>query len=69
MAIVSWRTPGTSGNWGDPVNWTGLFGLFYPGELFQLSPFFTDNVTIGDNLGRQRLHRHLQCPEYDHRFP
>ena len=49
MATVSWSDPGTSGNWVDPANWTGLLGLFYPGELFLLSPLFTDNVTIEAN--------------------
>ena len=52
MPTVNWTTPGISGNWGDAANWTGLLGIFYPGQLFQLLPsfpFLKDNVTIGAN--------------------
>jgi hypothetical protein len=49
MATVRWSNPGISGDWGDAANWTGLLGIFYPGELFAVSPLFTDNVTIEAN--------------------
>ena len=52
MPTVNWTTPGISGNWDDAANWTGLLGIFYPGQLFQLLPsfpFLKDKVTIGAN--------------------
>ena len=52
MPTVNWTSPGISGNWDDAADWTGLLGIFYPGQLFQLLPsfpFLKDNVTIGAN--------------------
>ena len=43
MPNVDWTDPGTTGNWSDTANWTGLVGEIYPGQIGA----FGDVVTIG----------------------
>ena len=47
MPNVSWRVPGTSGNWNSATNWTGLVGESFPGQVGSAG----DIVTIGGTNG------------------